>query len=343
MGFGTSRKGRAAFLTSVVLLNCLIAVIFWAGSRKAPLFSYLISSNAIGFSALFLNQLVSRFANGRLGMLIQVLFIAPVSVVVGVEVAGMTAAHAPPLLERTSMATWLAFAPSFLVAALICAFTSVFVRASHMRAALETQRREAAELKQSETAARLALLQAQIEPHFLFNTLANVQSLIERDSARASAMLDSLNRYLRASLGRTRKPVSHLNEELELVEALLSIASMRLEKRLRYTISVPDALHQVALPPLLLQPLVENAVIHGIEPAIHGGEIVIAARREEGVLKLSVADTGVGLGNSTRLHGGVGLANVRARLQSLYGDAASLSVNSNASRGVTASLLIPMP
>ncbi len=292
MGFGTSRKGRAAFLTSYVLLNCLIAVNFWAGSRKAPLISYLIISNAIGFTALFLNELVSRLANGRLGMLKQILFIAPVSVVVGVELAGMTDTHVPPLLEHTSMATWLEFAPSFLMTALLCAFTSVLVRASHMRAALESQRREAAESKQSETAARLALLQAQIEPHFLFNTLANVQSLIECDSARASTMLDSLNRYLRARLGRTRKPVSRLNEELELVEALLSIACMRLEKRLRYTISVPEALHEIALPPLLLQPLVENAVIHGIEPAIHGGEIIITGHQEQGVLRLSVVDTG---------------------------------------------------
>ncbi|MBF3728005.1 histidine kinase, partial [Burkholderia pseudomallei] len=122
-------------------------------------------------------------------------------------------------------------------------------------ASLETQRREAAEARQAETAARLALLQAQIEPHFLFNTLANVQSLIERDPARASTMLDSLNRYLRASLGRTRKAASTLGEELELIEALLQIASIRLGERLRYAIDVPAPLRELAFSPLLLQPL----------------------------------------------------------------------------------------
>ncbi len=174
------------------------------------------------------------------------------------------------------------------------------------QAALETERRQAAELRQSETAAKLAMLQAQIEPHFLFNTLANVQSLIHREPDQASRMLDHLNRYLRASLGRTRKAQTLLQEELELVEALLQIAAIRLGERLAYRIDVPAALRGVPLPPLLLQPLVENAVSHGIEPAIHGGEIVISARAVEGVLTLQVCDSGAGLGQSGRAGGGVG-------------------------------------
>lgn len=164
-----------------------------------------------------------------------------------------------------------------------------------------------------------------------------MQSLIERDPARASTMLDSLNRYLRASLGRTRKAASTLGEELELIEALLQIASIRLGERLRYAIDVPA--------PLLLQPLVENALLHGIEPSLDGGEIRVCGRRNGKLLELSVIDTGVGLGNGeTRLHGGVGLANVVARLKSLYGARGRLSVGATAgaTRGVTAALQIPI-
>jgi sensor histidine kinase YesM len=210
-----------------------------------------------------------------------------------------------------------------------------------MRTALETEKRRAAELHQSETAARLAMLQAQIEPHFLFNTLANVQSLISRDPERATQMLDHLNRYLRASLGRTRKPQSTLAEELSLIEALLSIAAIRLGERLQYRIDVPLDLRDAILPPLLLQPLVENALLHGIEPAVDGGSITVSAARDGAHLVLSVVDTGVGLGVSSHVHGGVGLSSVRTRLQTLYGDGASLSISTNAGPGVTARLTLP--
>ncbi|WP_309491329.1 sensor histidine kinase [Trinickia mobilis] len=312
-----------------MLVTSLIGIAFWTKSRQDPVLPYLVISNAIGFSAHSISGLLSRITKQRIGLVPRVLIVAPLAVVIGVELTARTVGHVPSLVEHAKFATWLNFAPSFLVAAACISLFSLFYQSTQMRAALETERREAAELRQSETAARLALLQAQIEPHFLFNTLANVQSLIERDPARACAMLDSLNHYLRASLGRTRKPVSALAEELELVDALLHIASMRLGDRLRYRISVPDALRQLALPPLLLQPLVENALLHGIEPAIDGGEILVTAKRDGDMLELSVIDTGMGLGHNRNLHGGVGLSNVRARLHSLYGDAGRLTIANN--------------
>ncbi|KAF1033818.1 MAG: Sensor histidine kinase BtsS [Burkholderia lata] len=217
------------------------------------------------------------------------------------------------MFGRARIGTWDNYGPSFLISAILFVCVPLFLQSMRMRATLETERREAAEVRQAETAARLALLQAQIEPHFLFNTLANVQSLIERDPARASTMLGSLNRYLRASLRRTRDATSTLGEELDLVEALLKIASIRLGERLSYAIDVPADLHALLFSPLLLQPLVENALLHGIEPSIDGGVIVIRGRMRGDRLELNVIDTGVGLGKSdTRLHGGVGLANVSA-------------------------------
>jgi signal transduction histidine kinase len=336
--------GGFASIGWVVLFSCIVGLAFWAAHRTQLLLPNLVVSVAIGLSALMLSTLMNRLAPPRVGPVVKVLLIAPLSVVIGVEFTAATVGGLPHLIGHTGIGAWLNFGTSFVVTGVASAFFIVSEQAMRMRASLETQRREAAELRQSETAARLALLQAQIEPHFLFNTLANVQSLIERDPKRAVSMLDSLNRYLRASLTRTRGTASTVADELELIEALLNIAAIRLGERLRFSIDVPEPLRQLALAPLLLQPLVENALLHGIEPSIDGGEIRIVARREDDMLKIDSIDTGVGLGQSTKLHGGVGLANVRSRLASMYGGSASVTVEANvsAARGVIARLSIPI-
>jgi signal transduction histidine kinase len=336
--------GRVKSVAWLIAFSSCIGLGFWAAHRTDPLLPYLVISNAIGLSASALGALLDRIRTVRFGPIARVVLIAPAGVVIGAEFTAATVGGVPHLLGRGGLDAWLHYGTSFVIAAVACAFFTVLGQALHMRASLETQRREAAELRQSETAARLALLQAQIEPHFLFNTLANVQSLIERDPKRAASMLDSLNRYLRASLSRTRNVTSTLDDELELVEALLKIAAVRLEDRLHYEIDVPESLRGLMLAPLLLQPLVENALLHGIEPSIEGGHVRIVGRRVDGTLTLEVIDTGVGLGHSTKLHGGVGLSNVRARLVSLYGERARVTVaaNADAARGVTASLSIPM-
>ena len=328
----------------LIAFCCIVSVGLWTAHRDEPLLRYLVVGNGIGLSASALSALIDALGGSRIGTVPKILLIAPLSVIAGVEIAAYTVGGVPHLIGRSSVDVWLGYGTSFVIAGVACAFAAVSAQALRMRASLETQRREAAELRQSETAARLALLQAQIEPHFLFNTLANVQSLIEREPKHAASMLDSLNRYLRASLNRTREVNATLKDELELVEALLNIAAIRLGDRLRYVIDVPDALHSLTLAPLLLQPLVENALLHGIEPAIDGGQIRIVGRREADTLTLEVVDTGVGLGNGSTLHGGVGLANVRDRLFFLHGERGCVSVaaNADAARGVTASLSIPI-
>jgi len=339
-----ARRGRS--LPGLLLFNSCVGLIFWATRSNEALLRYLVIANGIGFSATLLSAVADRLVRGKLALVPKILIITPVSVFIGFECAASTVGHVPHLLGQASFKVWVAYGSSFIVAGAASALVPVFVQAARMRASLETQRREAADARQAETAARLALLQAQIEPHFLFDTLANVQSLIERDPARATTMLDSLNRYLRASLRRTREAASTLEEELERVEALLKIATIRLgEERLRYTIDVPASLRALPLSPLLLQPLVENARLHAIEPSIDGGEITIRDTRDGGLLVLNVSGTGVGLGNGgTKLHGGVGLANVAARMTRLYGERGRVSVGANADarRDVTATLLIPI-
>jgi sensor histidine kinase YesM len=186
---------------------------------------------------------------------------------------------------------------------------------------------------------RLRLLQAQIEPHFLFNTLSNVLSLLESDPARGRAMLEDLTRYLRSSLSRTRDRLTTLGQEMDLVRAYLDIYKVRMGERLRYTIEIPEKLREVPFPPLLVQPLVENAVKHGLETKIEGGEILIKAEAPDGCYRLVVADTGLGLQDDAI--SGIGLANVKERLVALYEGKARLILEDNNPSGLKVTMEIP--
>jgi len=205
------------------------------------------------------------------------------------------------------------------------------------------------------TEAQLKLLQGQIEPHFLFNTLANVLGLMDADTPRARLMLESFVEYLRASLGSLRQEQRTLGQELDLVEAYLRIVKIRMEDRLRYSVDVPEALRALPLPALTLQPLVENAITHGLEPQVDGGCVSVAARLDNGVLTLTVTDDGMGVGvyvgsarRNTARHlannagSGTALANIRERLLQQFSSAASLQLEATLPRGTCATLRLPV-
>jgi hypothetical protein len=188
------------------------------------------------------------------------------------------------------------------------------------------------EAEQRATQAQLRLLQGQIEPHFLFNTLANVHALIGLEPARAKTMLGAFTDYLRGSLGTLRQETVPLSDELSLARAYLVVQQVRMEERLRIHIDVPDDLLATPVPPLLLQPLVENAIVHGLEPQLDGGCVSIRARREAHHLLLEVQDDGHGPqagsprpASSPSGHG-LALGNLRERLQLAHGMQASLQV-----------------
>jgi LytS/YehU family sensor histidine kinase len=192
--------------------------------------------------------------------------------------------------------------------------------------------------------AQLRLLQGQIEPHFLFNTLANVLSLMDADTVAARRMLETFIDYLRASLTPIRNESCTLGAEIELVQAYLQLLQMRMGDRLRFRIDAPPDTLGVRIPPLLLQPLVENAIHHGLEPKIEGGEVVVRARVEEDRLQIEVEDDGLGLDAPPRRHrrgAGVALVNLRERLQVRYGDAASLELQPR-HPGTCACLRLPL-
>jgi sensor histidine kinase YesM len=187
--------------------------------------------------------------------------------------------------------------------------------------------------------ANLKQLQAQIEPHFLFNTLSNVLNLLDTDVDKGKSMLVDFTRYLRTSLVRTRGRRTTLGQELDMIRAYLNIYKVRMEDRLRFTLELPDHLKDIAFPPMLLQPLVENAIKHGLEPKVEGGEIRVEAEDENGLLRLAVVDTGMGIQGD--YHSGLGLTNVRERLESLYDRRARFILEENQPCGVRAILEVP--
>lgn len=214
-------------------------------------------------------------------------------------------------------------------------------RLSQARAEAAVEKARAEAVERQALQAQLQLLQAQIEPHMLFNTLANLQGLIALDPARAQAMLDQLIVYLRATLSAARAERTTLGQEFALLEAYLGLMSVRMGARLSFALELPDDLRNRELPPMLLQPLVENAIAHGVEPNLGGGHVLVAARAAGSGLELLVSDTGRGLDAGPGKPGtGLGLANVRERLNALYGGLASLSLEA-APQGATARIHLP--
>jgi len=187
--------------------------------------------------------------------------------------------------------------------------------------------------------AQLRLLQAQIEPHFLFNTLANIESLLDTDPPRARAMLEAFSDHLRAGMGQLRVQETTLDAELQMAANYLRLLQIRMGERLRFAVEAGADARAALLPPLLLQPLVENAILHGLEPKVAGGAVRIVATVEAGRLRVQVFDDGLGADAPPAAKGaGTALANIRARLQHRYGARASLNILHAAGTGATIEL-----
>jgi sensor histidine kinase YesM len=205
-----------------------------------------------------------------------------------------------------------------------------------------------AEAQRLATEAELRLLRAQLEPHMLFNTLANLRSLVREDSQQAERMIDQLIVYLRSTLAATRTDTTPLLGEFAQLRAYLDIMSLRMGPRLSYRLELPADLEQVTVPPMLLQPLVENAIKHGVEPKVGVGRIDVVARRIDSGIEISVCDTGLGLPPESASNppvdgasGSYGLTHVRDRLKAVYGQKASLTLTRNEPVGACATVSIP--
>jgi LytS/YehU family sensor histidine kinase len=210
-----------------------------------------------------------------------------------------------------------------------------------MQSANAVAERESMQRQLSE--ARMQAMQAQVEPHFLFNTLASVEHLIETDPPRASAMQRTLIQYLRAVIPQMRDAnlTTNLGRELEMVKSYLDLLKMRMEERLTVVMQVPDGLRSAAFPPMMLQSMVENAIKHGLECKPEGGHLAVTAEIVDSKLRVTVADDGVGFGVVPSKGTGLGLSNIRERLKLLHGEAGQLHIAANIPSGVIATIEIP--
>lgn len=330
-----------ARLAGVLVLNSAIGVMLTVIGFGGSLGVNLLFSQFIGLSILLGTELVFalvpverprlRLAGGVAAVVLGSLGGTALGIwlLVGGDVAGTL----PEAVYRQSVMLGL-----FFGAICIILFTAAD-RLRRVRDRVREQQLDIARTEQASTEAQLRLLRAQVEPHFLFNALANVASLIESDPPRARAMLERLNDYLRATLRHSRETTATLGQELELIEQHVALLNDRMPGRLEMAVDVPEGLRRQSLPPMLLQPLVENAIKHGLEPRPGGGHIRIAATAAQDAVTLRVSDDGLGLRGTGGA--GNGLANLRARLRSLYGNQASLSLAENPDGGVTATISLP--
>lgn len=281
--------------------------------------------------------------NPRLSLLTAQLVSVPIAAFLGTVASGLMLGRT--LTQMFTVEPMLLGILVFITVAIgIGAITAMLLvyRERAARADVESARAASREtvLQKQVLEARLKLMQAQIEPHFLFNTLANVQHLVGKDPALANQVLGSLIRYLRSALPQMRDDTTTLAREVELARAYLDIQRVRMGERLRFTISIEAAIADTIIPPMMLMTLVENAIKHGIDPVKAGGEITIDAARDGEHLLLRVIDSGHGIVPTATP--GVGLQNVRERLSALFGAGASLELRERPEQGVEARLRIPL-
>jgi hypothetical protein len=240
--------------------------------------------------------------------------------------------------------TWFT---SFVTLLLLALFGTKALVGGKKKAEAEAQTANAAAERESMqrqlSEAKMQMMQAQVEPHFLFNTLASVEHLIETDPPRASAMQRSLIKYLRAVLPQMRESslMSNLGQEADMVAAYLALLKMRMEERLTIDFEIPDGLRTACFPPMMLQSTVENAIKHGLEAKPEGGTLKVRADVAHNKLRVTVTDNGLGFGAKPSTGTGLGLTNIRERLKLLHGDQASLNIEPNFPSGVIAIIEVP--
>jgi sensor histidine kinase YesM len=335
----TFRSALKTFFFTFVF-DTIIAIFLYAIKFTDEFIIIFIVSQCIGLSSCFCVLLVHSFIQKARpvfqAILVAVALVAGTMIgsYLGLAVSGLSSSE---LFEKHGL-----FQLLFLGILFGSIITYIFssrerIAATEARIQEEKIKRLTSEKKAAE--ANLKLLQAQIEPHFLFNTLSNVLSLLDTNPQKGKSMLVDFIQYLRASLSKIRDEHATLGQEMEMIRAYLSIYKVRMGDRLNYTIDLPKHLSAISFPPMLIQPLVENAIKHGLEPKVDGGEIRIRGIEKDGFIRLAVVDTGGGL--IEQRESGMGLSNIRERLQSLYGESGRLILEENQPHGLKATIEVP--
>jgi signal transduction histidine kinase len=344
-------QGFARLLAWRRVRHTLIASVVWglllSAGWQSSFAGLLVRTMLIGLVLMLVfglfEQWPKRLPRWLARWVLQVLGVAiTVPFIVMAIFVATTSTGQPPFYEVSDRmggyslltGTGLLFAPWVAMSALLRQRDSV------VRSQAVAFERERGELERKALDARLRLLQAQVEPHFLFNTLANVRELVDSGSPQASAVLNSLIAYLRAAVPRLQDPSTTVGQELELVRAYLELMHMRMPDRLKFTIHADDTALALRCPPMTLMTLVENAVRHGIDPSEEGGRIEIVVRVQDGRVRAQVIDTGVGMRNSGKGLG-TGLSTLRERLQLTFGSDAHMRLLALEPHGVNAEVYFP--
>ncbi len=319
------------YLITTLIFNTAIAAMLTILMPAIPFSQEFIYSQCIGLSVMGINVTLMNYLHSRLVRWAVFSVTLPGSVAIGLTLAFVI----------TGVGSWSdAHVWQTMIIGLFFGLIGAISALLSERIDTEVKLKEIikVESEKREMEAQLKILQAQIEPHFLFNTLANVDSLIDSDPLQAKRLLERLNDWLRIALARSRSDHTTLGDELNMLDNYLQILKIRFGERLNWDIDVPDEIRRLSFPPMLLQPLVENAVRHGIEPKLGGGRIGLVAKIKNNILQIKVSDNGVGLGESGT---GAGLNNVRARLTTLFGTDGHLTIQANMDGGVTATIDLP--
>ncbi|HVF63810.1 MAG TPA: histidine kinase [Casimicrobiaceae bacterium] len=334
-------KARPMTLALIVAINTGIALILWNNDPR-PFWHPLLTTQIYGLCIAYAINVVAPWDKPR--PMLSMLAAIAIAVVAGVLLVILLKGYSVDYVRER----WMVFAwnivQAFLNGLLISLLFFVKFRETRAAEALHRAESERNLLAKQAVEAELKLMQAQVEPHFLFNTLASVQFLTETDPPQAHRLLGHLIAYLRAALPQFRAHSSTLGREIDLAAAYLEILKIRMGSRLAFQVSLPPELASHAFPPNMLISLVENAIKHGVEPAVEGGTIMIDARREADRVVVTVTDSGRGLSmrqRSDTAGDGVGLSNLRERLAALFGQRGRFTIEDVQPHGARAIIAVP--
>ncbi|WP_063654059.1 sensor histidine kinase [Aliivibrio fischeri] len=323
----------------ITTLFCTVIAMMTSNIWPSPFYEHITISLGYGYSAVLCSfVLESNFPT--LKKAYSTVLAMMLSITLGTFHASLW------LNKYEDFATLEALQPIVLLGLIFTAICFYYFHAAEKtmlaEQALALSKRKQLEQEKALVLSQLSQLQSQIEPHFLFNTLANISALIELDSNKAKLMLEKLTDLLRGSLKTNRNPLITIEQEIELLNAYLSIQQIRLGDRLTYEID-KQIVEPISLPPLLIQPLVENAITHGIEPSAQGGHLMIQFKQENNQFFVVISDNGIGLKSVSPSKGhGMSLNNIKQRLHDLFDGSASVRITENKDGGVNAELTIPL-
>lgn len=328
-------------LLSILVANTLIALFIILIHQESKFIVSFIFSQCIGISiAACVIAAINFIKIQRIGLQAALIIAAViVGAIIGVTLGTTATSFLHMDVEAAMPAEMkIKFYVSNLLYALLFGSIISYVFISLQK--LSDEKIKRLEVEKNAIVTEIKLLQSQMEPHFLFNTLSTILSLIDTDKEKAKRMLESFTAFLRTSLVSGRGEMTTLSQELDVVKNYLDIYAVRMGDRLRYTIDIPKSLRGFQIPPLIIQPLVENAVKHGLEPSIRGGELLVQVHREGDRVRLIVSDSGMGI-NESSPGNGIGLDNIRKRLDLLYQGRGKLTFEENEPSGVKVVIEIP--